>query len=323
MNIHKAGRMAALAATSALLAVAGLGPLAAQPVTIPAGDDGWVTVGSGQTKVDLGQYPLSTVFTSCGTYTPPVVSLKSSPLNSSQLGSIDTIVSRAGGITLPTLGSRVTGTVQIEAISMVSETSFMLGTCGPFNLNVYDSSFGSSQGTITVTLSTADGGTFDSTFNVVPKLIFTPVRGGAKQTIDCGSVPHGGKCSGGFTLSTSGAEWARSSGNSGGFDASSAGVTPIAANIGVSGDGSGTTTYTTKGNAGNNFYTGFSHISPFPPKPSQHNHEVAVNFFHQSQAALDCKPGPPAPAAPASPSAAEREVETQQLKSFCISKQFF
>lgn len=311
MNTGNSRRIAALAI---LLAAAGMMPLAAQPFTIPAGDDGWVTGGSGGTKVDLSVFPLSGIFPrSCGSFTGPVVNLTSLPLDSTNLGSIDTIIHRTEDITLPSLGSRVGGKVQLVAISMKSESNVTLGSC-TYNLKVFNSTFGSGASDsdkIYVTLDTADGGTFDSSFNVTPRLVFTPVSAPpGTVTIDCGAPP-GGSCGTGLTLSTTSAEWARESGNPGGFSASSAGVTQIGANINVSGDGSGTTTYTTAGNSGNNFYGGFKHISPYAPKPSTHNHEVAVNFFHQGLAAQDCKP-----ATKASPA---RSLAAQRVAVYCAT----
>lgn len=288
MNKRSAAALLLLALLTAFVGALATAPAAAQPVSIPAGDDGWVTQGGGATMVDLSQYPIADVFPDCGS--GPQVNLAGSPLDQGSLGSIDTIVSRPNAATINALGTPVPVSVTIVALSMVSESNFMIGSCGPFSLHVWNSGLGSAPGTMNVTLDTQDGGTFDSTFNVTPKLVFTDTGSGAVTTIDCGALPSG-SCAGGFSLSTSGAEWVRASGASGGFSAQAAGLTVIKAGLGVDGSGSGQTTYTTLGNRKSNFYPGVTHTSPYVIKPAQHSHQVGVTFFHQNLTAQDCANG--------------------------------
>lgn len=207
---------------AAALLAAVVTPAAAQ--SYPAANDGWKTPGGGQSTVDLSQFP--NVLGSA--YVNPVVSLKGKPL-SSQLGTIDTLLER-GPVTLN--GGTGTGTLRIVALSLESESLVQLQDGRSYRLNVTLSSTPSPTGSITLTQANPDGGTFSSSFDILPKLTFTNVNPpGDVVNIDCAS----GGCPQ-FTLSSSNSAWVTKFGPSpGNFDPVAAGVTPIAAGITVQG----------------------------------------------------------------------------------------
>jgi hypothetical protein len=122
---------------------------------------------------------------------------------------------------------------------------------------------GSGPGTITATRLTPDGGRFNSSFPVVPKLVFTD--GSGKQVvIDCG-VASG--CRSPFTLSLSNYCWVVAHGPNG-FDPAAMGLTPIEGGIAVDGTGDGVNDYVTIGNTqsgspGLGLYTGYDAAPPW------------------------------------------------------------
>ncbi|HYO14160.1 MAG TPA: hypothetical protein VE685_13275 [Thermoanaerobaculia bacterium] len=205
-----------------LLAAVVTVPAAAQ--SYPAANDGWKTPGGGQSTVDLSQYP--NILGS--PYVNPVVSLKGKPL-SSQLGTIDTLLER-GPVTLS--GGTGTGTLRIVALSLESESPVQLQDGRSYRLNLTLSSTPSPNGFITLTKINQDGGTFSSSFDVLPKLTFINVFDSADVVnVDCAS----GGCPR-LTMSSSNSAWVTKFGPSpGNFDPAAAGVTPIAAGINVQG----------------------------------------------------------------------------------------
>ncbi len=262
----------ALALPLALMAI----PALAQSTSIPHGDDGWVTQGGGLTTIDLSSFPVSSVFPGGSITGSSVVNLKGSPLDSTNLGSIDTLVSRTTDLSLATGGSGDVN-ITVRAISMVSDASTVtISGHGTYSLGVALSPTAVSSGTMHVTLSNTNGGTFTSSFDVIPKLTFTNVSNPSDVvTLDCG-VTHG--CSS-LSLSSTGTGWARASGLSGGFSATTAGVTPIRSGVTVNG-------YTTVGNS--NFYPGFSSVSPYPTAPGSHS---ALTASHSTTPPRDCQSG--------------------------------
>ncbi len=265
------------AAILALLALAAV-PAAAQSVTVPQGDDGWVSQGGGLTNFDLSGYPIGSAFPGGSISGSSTVNLKGSPINSSQLGSIDTIVSRTDDVTLSGTGASGDTNLTVRAVSLVSDSSNVtISGHGTYSVAVTLSSSGTSTGTMHMTLSNSDGGTFTSTFTIVPKLTFTNVSNPSDVvSIDCG-VTTG--CPS-LSLSSTGTGWTRT-GGSGGFSPSAKGVTPINSGIAVGG-------YTTVGNS--NFYPGFaaSASTGFPPAPGTH---TAPNHSHVTLPPTDCKSG--------------------------------
>jgi hypothetical protein len=253
-------------------------PLAAQDV-VSAGDDGWTTPGGGQTQVDLSSYPVSQ-FLGAAPSTAKV-SLKGKPIDSANLGSIDTIVARPGNIAIS--GGTGSGNLKIEALNLESEGDVVLTDGRHFKLRVCLSSFASGTGTIALTRTNSDGGTFNSTLPVLPKLIFTPVGGGSPVVIDCGT----GACAE-SDMSSSNTGWVNT-GGSGGFDPTAKGVTPIRAGIWVDGDCDGVKDdYQTIGKGtGKKFYGGIAPNAPsFPAVGVGERHEDLS--WHQPLPPLDC-----------------------------------
>ena len=277
-----AKRLITGAAALLLLAALAAAPAAATTVTVPQGDDGWVTQGGGLTNFDLSGYPISSAFPGGSISGSSSVNLKGSPLNSSSLGSIDTIVSRTTDATATIGGAAVNANLTVRALRLVSDNSNVTITNhGTYSVKVNLSTTASSTGTMAITATNSDGGTFTSSFTIVPKLIFTNVSNPSDVvSIDCG-VTTG--CPS-LTLSSTGTGWTRT-GGSGNFSPSSKGVTIIGSGIGVDADGNGSNDYTTVGTS--NFYAGFAASSGtgFPPAPGTH---TAPNHSHVTLPPTDC-----------------------------------
>lgn len=253
-------------------------PLAAQDV-VSAGDDGWTTPGGGQTQVDLASYPVSQFLGAAPTTAK--ISLKGKPIDSANLGSVDTIVARPNNITIS--GGTGSGNLQIKALNLESEGDVVLTDGRRFKLRVCVSSFASSTGTITLTRNNSDGGTFDSTLPVLPRLIFTPVGGGSPVVIDCGT----GACAE-SDMTSDNTGWVNT-GGSGGFNPADKGVPPLRAGIWVDGDCDGVKDdYQTIGKGtGKKLYGGFAANAPsFPVVGVGERHEDLS--WHQPLPPLDC-----------------------------------
>jgi len=188
-------------------------PLLAQ--TFSAGDDGWATPSGGQTQVDLGSMPAATTALGSPIVGGNVVNLQGQPLDSTHLGSIDTILSR-GAI------ASGQGTLTIVALNLVSSSNLQLQDGRVYSLAVCLSDTASNSGSISLTQVNGDGGTFSSSFSVLPKLVFTNVNNpNDVLTIDCGS----GGCDP-LTMSASNAGWVQTGGPSN-FSPSAEGITPL------------------------------------------------------------------------------------------------
>jgi hypothetical protein len=267
---------------AAILTMLAVSPAAAQVATITAGDDGWVTQGGGLTHVDLSQYDIGSIFPGGSISGDAVVNLKGKPLNTNQLGSIDTIVRHFGTTTFNAVGDQRQITVGIQALSMQSDNDFLTITgYGTYALDVHLSTLNSTTGTMTVRLANTDGGTFDASFPVYPKLTFTNTSNPSDVvSVDCGATP--GICQA-VTISTTNAGWVRS-GGSGNFSPSTAGVTLIGSGIGIDADGDGVNDRSTIGNS--NFYPGFAASAPtFPPAPGNHGQLTSA---HSTLPPRDC-----------------------------------
>lgn len=252
-------------------------PLAAQDV-ISRGDDGWKTPGGGGTQINLASYPIGQVLGS--NPTSNVVSLKGKPLDAANLGTIDTIVTRPDDITIS--GGSGSGDLEISALSLESESDVVLQDGRTYKLRVCLSDTGNDSGTATLTRSNSDGGTFDSSFEVRPKLIFTPTGGGSPVTIDCGSIG----CAS-ISIAASNTGWVNT-GGAGGFNPAAKGVTPIRSGIAVDADCDGVKDdYTTIGKgSGKKFYAGFAATTGFPAVSVGERHEDLS--WHQAVVVLDC-----------------------------------
>ena len=244
----------------------------ASALVFPASNDGWSTPGGGQTYADLSQFNVASILGSAPVSS--TVYLKGKPLDSANLGSIDTLLERGA---IDTSVSS-TGTLKIVALSLESESDVTLADGRVYHLDVNLSSTAPATGWITLTQANDDGGTLNNSFNVLPKLTFTNTSDpGDVEVIDCGS----GACSA-FAMASSNTGWVRS-GGSGGFDPAAHGVTPIASGITVQG-------YTTIGRStsgAGGFYPGFtaSASTGFPPSPVN---EQDIANHHHAQPPQDC-----------------------------------
>jgi hypothetical protein len=227
------------------LAVVPLAPLAAE--TLPATNDGWTTPGGGQTIVDLSGFPVASILGSAPVSS--TVSMKGKPLDSANLGSIDTLLER-GAVTLT---SNVgTGTLQVVALSLTSESNVALADSRVYHLDLVRSPTPAPVGSITITRTNTSGGTFNSGFDVLPKLTFTNVNPPYDVVnIDCA----GGGCTP-FHMASSNSGWVNPT--PGGFDPVAKGVTPINSGVTVQG-------YTTIGRPTSGAtYPGFTPSGSFP-----------------------------------------------------------
>jgi len=163
----------------AMLALAAA-PAAAQ--TFAAGDDAFNTIGGGSTTVDVSQFPGALAALGSPINGGNVISLKGVSLSSSFGPSVDSIVAR-GAI------ASGSGSLTLAALNMASASNLLLQDGRQYSLAVCLSDTAPSNGTITLTTTSGDGGTFNSSFNVIPKLVFTNVNNHNDViTIDCGAA---------------------------------------------------------------------------------------------------------------------------------------
>lgn len=241
---------------AAVLALALVGSASAQ-IVLRAGDDPFSTPGGGTTTVDLAGYPIKEVF-GAPVDGSTVVGLKGESLGpQSVLAGIDTIVRRPADIVVN--GSTASGPLRLMALRLRSESPVSIGGV-PYTLRVFLSEFRSGivVGTLTVTFTNGDGGTFSSSFNVRPKLAFTDPSG-RSTIIDCGAIACGSGAD--LALTVSGAPFTRS-GGPGGFSPTSKGIRLLPAGVPVDADGNGTADFTTL--ASTNFFVAVTPVQPFP-----------------------------------------------------------
>jgi hypothetical protein len=245
-----------LASAVALLAVAGP---ALAATTITAGDDGLATTGGGTTTLDLTGYPVQSVFGSPVSGNPVVSLIGESLGPGTALSGIDTIIRRTSPTVIGTTGTG-TGPIIIVALRLVSESPVTIGK-DSYDLRVFLSEFSSSvaTGSVTFTLANGDGGTFASTFNVRPRLVFTSRTTQASTVIDCGAVTCGSGAD--VQVRASNIPFVIS-GGPGNFQPSSKGIKQLASGLAVDGDGNGVTELTTRGPS--NLFPGISASTGFP-----------------------------------------------------------
>ncbi len=246
-----------LAVGIALLAMAG--PTLAATTVITAADEGLATIGGGSTTIDLAQYPIQQIFGASVT-SNPVVSLIGESLGSgTDLAGVNTIVRRPRDITIGSTGTG-TGPISLVALRLLSEAPVTIGSSS-YDLRVFISEFSSNvpPGTVTFTFSNGDGGTFTSSFNVRPRLVFTDRAKGTSTVIDCGAVT----CANGQDIRVQATNIPFTiSGGPGNFQPSAQKVKPLKAGLKVDGDGNGVAELTTFGTS--NFFPG---VSPTPGYP--------------------------------------------------------
>jgi hypothetical protein len=241
----------------AVLMLALAGPSMAQ-IVIRAGDDGFSTTGGGTTTLDLALYPVQDIF-GAPVNGDPVVSLVGESLGAGpDLAGFDVIIRRSRDITIDSTGTG-SGPLSIAALRLVSEAPVSIGK-DTYNLRVFLSEFRSNvqPGTVTFHLANGDGGTFDSTFFVRPRLVFTSTTNGSSTVIDCGAVP----CNNGqdIVIRATNAPFVRSGGPRN-FRASDKQIKLLKPGLQVDGDGNGTPEVTTAGSS--NLFVGVSADSSF------------------------------------------------------------
>jgi hypothetical protein len=264
-----------------LLLAAVVAPAAAQPVTVNPGDDGWVTPSNGS-QVDLSGYNLAAVFGRGVTFSPTIVPLSGQAIDPAHLGSIDTIVRRFDTVTLGSIGATGTTSLEVKSLRLVGSVTVNGTTIYDLRVCLSDFQLGN-RGSMTLTLTAPDGGTFNSTFPIQPKLTFTNRSNPSDVVVlDCGATP--GNCPN-ANLSATNVCWVVNNGPNH-FDPLAHGVTLIQPGIVADGTCDGVNAYTTVGSS--NFFAGFDPHPPFPLcTTSAHLH---ANFAskHQVKPAQDC-----------------------------------
>jgi hypothetical protein len=193
-------------------------PAAAQ--TFAAGDDALNTQAAGSSQLNLASFPAALTALGSSIVGGDVINLQGASLNSGSMGpSVDTIVSR-GAI------ASGAGSLTIVALNMTSVSNIVLANGQQFSLQVCLSDTAQTAGTISLSQSSGDGGTFSSSFPVVPKLVFTNVNNPSDVlTVDCA----GGGCST-LTITSSGTGYAQTGGPNN-FSPSAEGINTHTVNI--------------------------------------------------------------------------------------------
>jgi hypothetical protein len=264
-------------------------PALAQPITVAWGNDGWQTA-AGSSQIDLSIYPLAGLFGAGATFSPTIVSLGGVALSAGSLGSIDTLLERpAPSVLYSTFPETHTFPVALKAMRLRGSVTVTPAGGSPttYTLTVALSEAGSGSGTITAKREVADGGHFDSSFPVQPKLVF--VNGSTRLELDCG---YTSACPTNITLSSTNNCWVVAHGPNN-FDPAAKGITNIAAGIAVDGTFDGVNDYTTVGKKpaaapGLEFHTGFNPIPPFNAcLDTVHSHAV-YSLTHKTKTPTDC-----------------------------------
>jgi hypothetical protein len=236
---------------------------------ILAGDDGLTTPGGGRTTLDLSGFPIEQIF-GAKVDGNPVVSLKGESLGRDALDGIDTIIRRSKDVDLRT-GSG-SGPLEIVALRLVGESPVSIGGKA-YQLHVFLSEFRSDvkPGAVSFRLNNADGGTFSSSINVRPKLVFTG-QDGDNVAIDCGAVPCGDSD---LKLTATQASFTIS-GVTGGLDPKAKGIKGLPAGLEVDGDGDGKAEIVTR--ASTNLFIGVIPARPtFPVGGTDKNEQNSGN----------------------------------------------
>jgi hypothetical protein len=197
--------------------------VSANAQSIPAEDDTWIT-GSG-TQVDFNNFGNVNITQLLGsTPTNSVVSFAGVPLNSS-IGLADTLVYRQA-FTVPSLNNTTTAGLSIKGLSLASSPDLTLSDGRVYHVTATLATQ-NDTGTISLTTTTSEGGTFNSSFTVTPILTFTNVNNSSDvHTVDCSQTSNA--CS--FALGGSG-NWVKTS--STGFDPQSMGIPVVPSGVQV------------------------------------------------------------------------------------------
>jgi hypothetical protein len=210
--------------TLATLLLLAMAAISANAQTLPAEDDTWIT-GSG-TQVDFANFGNLNIGTLLGSIpTNTVVTFNGVPLSSS-LGLADTLVSRGSA----TVSTNFSAPLSLKGLSMVSSPDLTLQDGRVYHITV-GLATQSGAGQINYTTTTAEGGTYTSTFTVTP--IFTLTNNGnpaePAHIINCATDPAF-TCS--FPINGSG-NWVLTS--STGFDPQSQGIPVVPPGIHIGG----------------------------------------------------------------------------------------
>lgn len=182
-------------------------PAAAEVVT--AGIDVWTTPDDGNTYVDFSDGTPIPAGYFCPTSQPfsQRIPLKGSPIVTSPqgvLGSTDTIVERTGNVDLG--NGQGSTQIQVRAISLVNRSPISVPGCtDTFSAKVTLNGT-APTGNMIIRRTTASGGTFDASFSVPGRVIFTNNTTGATFRTPVTETVN---------LQTSGAPWAETVGTGG------------------------------------------------------------------------------------------------------------
>ena len=171
---------------------------------IAPGIDHWQTTGG---RFDFVNDPIPADF--FGPSSRPftgVIQIRGTPLPPFNLGTTDTIVQRFGPVNFPPpLPSTGSVGIEIVALNLVSTqpitVTFTDGSTSQWSVKVDLSPSAPPSGSMFVTKTHANGGTFDYLFTVQPRFTFTPVGGGTPRALDTGGSPTD------FQMSTNGGVW--------------------------------------------------------------------------------------------------------------------
>ena len=196
-------------------------PVGAQ-VSVPAQDDTWTT--NINTQVDFSNFG-SIDLTSLlgGTPTSTVVNFTGVPL-SSAIGQADTLLSR--GAIVNATGSKYSASLSLQALHLSSTADITLqNSRNTYHVDVQlaDQSGG---GHLDFTQTSSDGGTYSSSFDVHPVLVFTNTFDTTQQpiTVNCTDTKY--NCN--FPMS-GGGNWLFTSQS--GFDPSSQGIPTVPSGV--------------------------------------------------------------------------------------------
>ncbi len=234
-----------------------------QSVVIEAGSDGWVTPAAGATEFSFALSPIPADFFGPGSNPfDGLIVFRGAPLEtdpSGALGLIDTVVERlADTDTLEVGDTSAPIPTEIVALSLVSTEPITVTFSGgqdpqQWDVKVCLSSSEQMQGLMTITRTTEDGGTFNSTIFVNPLFIFEGP--GGPLELDCGV---GGLCGEPLFLEGEDNDWVLIGGPGGitraQLGVSGFGAVPINSDCDVT--GGGTFDVTTQGVS--NFQGGFA-----------------------------------------------------------------
>lgn len=187
----------------------------AEADTVLPGIDLLHTPANGTTSVDFSMTPIPAGFFGPGSDPlTATVTLRGEPLATTPpgaLGITDTIIRRSSPATLPVCPSEVTIPIEIVALRLVSISPVTVTYNGGMTpeswaLEVCLSDSPQTAGTITIRHECPDGGTYDASLPVTPKLKFTRAAPAATKTLDAAVDPPGSPL-GAMPVTISGGHW--------------------------------------------------------------------------------------------------------------------